>query len=467
MRNVTLLVALLMLIPFTQLGASGSTIQIDTRDVRVVSGRSFWMSAKGSLDSDGKLEADVRIWSREALAGFTGRAVFTVRGVNGEILDVRYSDRYGVNGEYLPTAPADRTVKFLSVVPSVLAKAATHVEVTFERGGGSRNRLRDLLKAAEGSRLAFTDLRGGEFAGRSLPQEFDEWMERNETLGRVEVKTSPQGTEVTVSDDEIEIRVIGGEETEEFPGIGALMLNHKLHCTATAISPRVILTAAHCLYLGDVRVDGQLRFRPEPNVQGASTIQLYKIVAADHPIDFRFLQNGTTENDIAVAVLDRNLDVATIPLTECKPPTEDAVRNSDIAVAVSVPQPEIKAEIPKECAGPTKGLALLFVGYGYWLPGPKGPTGRKAKVNLPIRELDKRSFRYGIEGKNTCSGDSGGPALLLDPDDQSKMVIIGVTAYGDRACRSFGVDTRIDAHLDWIEPTAARLLASNRPLPGA
>jgi secreted trypsin-like serine protease len=51
---------------------------------------------------------------------------------------------------------------------------------------------------------------------------------------------------------------------------------------------------------------------------------------------------------------------------------------------------------------------------------------------------------------NTWFGDSGGPALGNDASGQQRL--IGVTSWGDEDCKQFGVDTRVDAFWDFLQP---------------
>jgi hypothetical protein len=53
----------------------------------------------------------------------------------------------------------------------------------------------------------------------------------------------------------------------------------------------------------------------------------------------------------------------------------------------------------------------------------------------------------GKEGKDSCNGDSGGPAYIkLD----GKLLLAGVTSRGSEVCGLYGIYTRPEAALDWI-----------------
>ena len=52
-----------------------------------------------------------------------------------------------------------------------------------------------------------------------------------------------------------------------------------------------------------------------------------------------------------------------------------------------------------------------------------------------------------------CEGDSGGPIF---EDRDGRLVLIGVTSYGDPQCIRFAVATRTDAFADFLEPWLGR-----------
>ena len=66
-----------------------------------------------------------------------------------------------------------------------------------------------------------------------------------------------------------------------------------------------------------------------------------------------------------------------------------------------------------------RGVAFgnnTFVAVGFGLansPSGSDTTGTKRVVTMSVTSHDAVEFRYGSGSKNTCSGDSGGPALEM------------------------------------------------------
>jgi uncharacterized membrane protein YgcG len=109
------------------------------------------------------------------------------------------------------------------------------------------------------------------------------------------------------------------------------------------------------------------------------------------------------------------------------------------------------------------GPRFTFVGYG---DDGKGNFNLRRIVTLPIATIgpasvglatgtgpiDKTAFFFAVPGKNTCNGDSGGPAFVV----RSRVErLAGVTSSGDADCKIDGSDARSDAPAiaAFIQPT--------------
>jgi secreted trypsin-like serine protease len=218
-----------------------------------------------------------------------------------------------------------------------------------------------------------------------------------------------------------ENRIVGGTAFKQVPQIGALLYRQKPHCTGTLIGSKTIVTAGHCVqgFRADLMGFGVGANAWEPE----STLPVASMHA--HP-GYRAEPLGT--HDIALVFLAENAPFAPLPL-----PTK-----SDVETALRSRQ------------------ALAFIGYGYATrpDGIKYRLGYKARTDMAPREVDPFTFVYGDSERNTCNGDSGGPALLVP--ESGSPILIGITSWGDDACRDKGVDMRIDAYLDYLAPLLDR-----------
>jgi transmembrane serine protease 9 len=62
----------------------------------------------------------------------------------------------------------------------------------------------------------------------------------------------------------------------------------------------------------------------------------------------------------------------------------------------------------------------------------------------------------GVEGKDTCIGDSGGPLMspgISPRDGRARLFVAGVVSFGPESCGTKdwpGVYTRVSQYTDWI-----------------
>jgi V8-like Glu-specific endopeptidase len=178
-------------------------------------------------------------------------------------------------------------------------------------------------------------------------------------------------------------------------------------CSATLITPEIMLTAGHCASQGFLWTD--VTFDPAPADLFAPTgtggfIDAYVIADPAY--------NGDSQqgHDVALVFLGQPIyDVAPIPRG---------------------PLPAI-------------GSAVKAVGYGdtnFDLTG----FGTKRLGNLTVTAENQHEIAAGREGNNVCHGDSGGPIL-------QNGVQVGVSSYVDTAdCHGGGHFMRIDDSLDFI-----------------
>jgi V8-like Glu-specific endopeptidase len=231
--------------------------------------------------------------------------------------------------------------------------------------------------------------------------------------------------------------IIGGSyNTGKDPAVGVLLSRTPGFisiCSASMITPRVVITAAHCI--DHPATTREIWFADSYDISNGELAGLLdgekRLTVKEwvHPRwDEAALGSG---NDLGLLLLDKPIPASITPLAWNR------------------------TRIPQERLGDE----LRMVGFGHRIYASEDPLFLKltAKNNLTI--INKL---LQVDGRTriTCQGDSGGPSFL---QVNGKEVIAGVTSYGDQGCSMYAAFTRVDVYHEEI----SAFITANDPPPSS
>jgi hypothetical protein len=217
--------------------------------------------------------------------------------------------------------------------------------------------------------------------------------------------------------------VVGAEVTTGDPGVVALIDGGGtgyVFCTGTLVSPRVILTAGHCI--DDAMGSVVAHFGDYTEVGG---LRIGAVATLSHPNWNGNLNNG---HDVGVVLLSVAQDPALAVPMNTTP--LDTMIGADYRVVGF----GIHDRVTREIDG-RKRTAMMRIA------GIAGLNGDYVEVTDPDPTMDPDTA--------ICQGDSGGPGLI---DVGGVEMIAGVHSYSIEGCFNPSGDSRVDVLIDFIQP---------------
>uniref|UniRef100_A0A2C9GW66 CLIP domain-containing serine protease n=1 Tax=Anopheles farauti TaxID=69004 RepID=A0A2C9GW66_9DIPT len=250
-------------------------------------------------------------------------------------------------------------------------------------------------------------------------------------------------------------RLFGGQATElfEFPWTALIEYQkpggvYDFHCGGSLIHARYVLTAAHCVQglprgwkVNRVRL-GEWDTRTEVDCQDGNCASAPVDLDIESIVSHRdYVARDAHENDIALVRFKRDVAFSDTIRPICLPLANPA-RSRNLV-----------------------GLSNYAAGWGRTETASASPV--KLKVALTVQDLAACSRKYqntntpplkqsqlcagGLAGKDTCSGDSGGPLMS---QQAGTWYLYGVVSFGPNKCGTAGypgVYTNVVSFLDWIQ----------------
>lgn len=215
-------------------------------------------------------------------------------------------------------------------------------------------------------------------------------------------------------------KIVGGTRVEagEWMSVVAIGMSDASTCTGVLIDPDTVLTAAHCLrFAKPIWVS----FGDPIGGEGGPTVAPVDFEA--HPDFCGRTQCGDEAFDYGYVELGQTVDVAPSPML---------LRQSDWDQAMHL------------------GGEVILVGYGVDEPDGQDIDGYKREVTTEITDFtdDRLQFRAGKDGRDSCRGDSGGPAFVRT---DAGTLLAGVLSEGTETCGSggwYGIPLAVVA---WLE----------------
>lgn len=216
--------------------------------------------------------------------------------------------------------------------------------------------------------------------------------------------------------------IVGGEPTEdgEFDDVVSIRTPGGYRCSGVVVSPRVVLTAAHCLV--DLRDTDTVRV-----AYGSQDGEYPEIDAVEFG-SYPTYDSNPQHQDIhdygyVLLATDFTVPGGYVPMITTQDEWDEAM---------------------------VEGRAVILVGWGE-TGGGITTSGTKRKVTTTIRRFSAAGLEFfaGGDQQDTCGGDSGGPAYVRM--DDGTLRVAGITSRGGEVCGTGGWYGTPYAALCWVD----------------
>lgn len=260
-------------------------------------------------------------------------------------------------------------------------------------------------------------------------------------------------------------RIYGGNATkiDEYPWMALIEYkkngnSNGHHCGASLINERYVLTAAHCISaIPETWTPVRVRlgeWDTSTDVDCEVDINGYKDCSDPH-VDVD-IEKIIAHEKYSASSKSQPFDIALIRLARSIPYT-------DFIRPICLPLKDLLKRSTFE------GTVMDVSGWGKTEQGTSSSIKLKAEVPIVTlndcqRVYSQRSVELtnsqmcagGMQGIDSCRGDSGGPLIGLDSSNKSRVYyfIAGVVSFGPTPCGLQGwpgVYTRVSDYIDWIQ----------------
>ncbi|XP_071746633.1 transmembrane protease serine 9 [Lepeophtheirus salmonis] len=330
----------------------------------------------------------------------------------------------GVDGPILTETISGTDTQFLPVITSTTTSTLRPITISTDTTSTSTTTIvKETTTTSRPDNLVINDQ---SVCGNSIhyPILYDENGSVSEEINRIDM--------------EHDLKIVNGwpASKHEWPWIAALFNRGRQFCGGSLISRSHILTAAHCVAQMTRSDVNNLEVRlGEHNIKDALDTQV-EVRKVNKIIRHKGFSSQTLWNDVALLFLSDPVSYSDIIKPICIDTSDDPYDKNETATVVgwgslreSGPQPSILQEVTlrlwknEKCQETYNGAS---------------PAG-----------ITDHMICAGRQGKDSCSGDSGGPMVKAKGD---KWVQIGIVSWGIGCGKSHfpGVYTRVGKMYEWI-----------------